>query len=139
VAAVVSLLVAVYLLFLDLVRGTIGTGTIRSMRVPIGILLSTRAIAGYHGIVFRADRQLSPHPAARGPRYVLLVGAPDPEIAHAVAHATGGHVQVWTTEDGGATWSVEDVMGALASSPPASEVVVLSDPSGVHAVPVTRP
>jgi hypothetical protein len=138
VAAVVSLLVGVYLLFQDVVQGTFGPETIRAMRVPIGILLSTGAIAGYHGAVYRSGRALSSQAAAHGPRYVLLVGPPDPEIAHAVAHATGGRVQAWTAESGGAPWSVEDVMTALDTSPAASEVLVLSDPSGVHAIPVSR-
>jgi hypothetical protein len=137
-AAVVALLVGVYLLFQDLVQGTFGPETIRAMRVPVGILLSTGAIAGYHGAVYRAGRRQSLPAGVRGPRYVLLVGPPDPDIAHAVAHATGGKVQVWTTEGGGAPWSLEDVMTALGSSPAASEVLVLSDPSGVHAIPVTR-
>ena len=137
IAAVVSLLVGVYLLFQDLVQGTFGSETIRAMRVPVGILLSTGAVAAYHGAVYRAGRGIVPS-AAHGPRYVLLVGPPDPQIAHAVAHETGGRVQAWTTEDGVAPWSIEDVMTALGSSPAASEVLVLSDSSGVHAIPVTR-
>ncbi|TQM58062.1 DUF5671 domain-containing protein [Humibacillus xanthopallidus] len=138
VAAVVSLLVGVYLLFQDLVQGTFGPETIRAMRIPIGILLSTGAIAGYHGAVYRSGRELVPHAGAHGPRYVLLVGPADPEIAHAVAHETGGRVQAWTTETGGEAWSIEDVMTAIGTSPEASEVLVLSDPSGVHAIPVSR-
>lgn len=138
VAAVVSLLVGVYLLFQDLVQGTYGPETIRAMRIPIGILLSTGAIAGYHGAVYRSGRELAPHAGTHGPRYVLLVGPADPEIAHAVAHETGGRVQAWTTETGGAAWSIEDVMTAIGTSPAASEVLVLSDPSGVHAIPVSR-
>ncbi|GAA2166223.1 hypothetical protein FHX52_1000 [Humibacillus xanthopallidus] len=138
VAAVVSLLVGVYLLFQDLVQGTFGPETIRAMRIPIGILLSTGAIAGYHGAVYRSGRELAPHAGPHGPRYVLLVGPADPEIAHAVAHETGGRVQAWTTETGGTAWSIEDVMTAISTSPSASEVLVLSDPSGVHAIPVSR-
>ncbi|HET8988038.1 MAG TPA: DUF5671 domain-containing protein [Humibacillus sp.] len=137
VAAVVSLLVGVYLFFQDLVQGTVSSETIRSMRVPLGILLSTGAIAGYHGAVYRAGRGLAPR-GDHGPRYVLLVGPADPEIAHAVAHQTGGRVQAWTAQDGGASWTVDEVMAALGSSPEATEVLVLSDTSGVHAIPVTR-
>jgi hypothetical protein len=55
-----------------------------------------------------------------------------------VAHETGGRVQAWSTETGGAPWSIEDVMTAIGTTPPASEVLVLSDPSGVHAIPVSR-
>ena len=136
-AAVVALLVGVYVFFEDLVTGTVGPETLREMRVPIGILLSTGAIAGYHGAVYRAGRRILPR-AAHGPDYVLLVGPPDPEIAHAVAHETGGRVQAWTAEDGGSPWTVDEVMAALGASPAADEVLVLSDASGVHAIPVHR-
>jgi hypothetical protein len=136
VAAVIALLVGVYLLFEDVVQGTFGGETIRSMRVPIGILLSTGAIAGYHWAVYQSGRAAMPAPA-HGPRYVLLVGPSDPEIAKAVSHATGGRVQAWSTDDGGAPWSVDDVMAALASTPD-DEILVLSDSTGLHAIPVHR-
>jgi hypothetical protein len=136
VAAVIALLVGVYLLFEDVVQGTFGAETIRSMRVPIGILLSTGAIAGYHWAVYQSGRAAMPAPV-HGPRYVLLVGPPDPGIAKAVAHATGGRVQAWSTDDGGAPWSVDEVMAALATAPE-GEVLVLSDGAGLHAIPVHR-
>ena len=134
--AVVALIVGVYLFFEDVVQGTIGTQTLRSMRVPIGILLSTGAIAAYHWTVHQRSRAAVPV-AAHGPRYVLLVGPSDPEIAKAVAHATGGRVQAWSSEGGGAPWSVDAVLAALAAAPD-EEVLVLSDASGVHAIPVHR-
>ena len=137
VAAVISLLVGVYLLFEDIVQGSFGSETVRSMRFPIGILLTTGAIAAYHWAVYQGERVHAPTGAAHGPRYVLLVGPPDPEIARAVAHQTGGRVQAWTTEDGGAAWSVDDVMAALHSTPE-NEVLVLSDSCGLHAIPVHR-
>ena len=136
VTAVVALVVGVYLFFEDLVQGTVSADTLRSMRVPIGILLSTGAIAAYHWTVHQRSRAAVPA-ATHGPRYVLLVGPSDPEIAQAVAHATGGRVQAWSTDDGGAPWSVEAVLAALAASPD-GEVLVLSDTSGVHAIPVHR-
>ena len=137
IAAVVALLVGVYLLFEDMVQGTFGAETIRSMRVPIGILLSTGAIAGYHWSVYQSGRGVAV-PAPHGPRFVLLVGPPDPQIAKAVAHETGGLVLAWTTEDGGAPWTVDSVMAALGSATPHDELLVLSDSSGVHAIPVHR-
>jgi hypothetical protein len=137
VAAVVALLVGAYLLFEDVVQGTFGAETIRSMRVPIGILLSTGAIAAYHWAVYQSGRGLAPA-APHGPRFVLLVGPPDPQIAKAVAHETGGLVLAWRSEDGGAPWTVDSVMAALGSTAPDDEVLVLSDSSGLHAIPVHR-
>lgn len=136
VAAVVALVVGVYLFFDDVVQGTVGAETLHSMRVPIGILLSTGAIAAYHWAVHQRSRAAAPV-AAHGPRYVLLVGPSDPEIARAVGHATGGRVQAWSTDGSGTPWSVDAVLAALAAAPD-EEVLVLSDASGVHAIPVHR-
>lgn len=142
VAAVVALLVGVYLLFQDLVEGTFGEETVRSMRVAIGILLTTAAIAGYHGAVFRADREHLPSSAAageaHGPRYVLLIGPPDPQIAREVERLTHGRVQAWSRPgDGLPPWSLDEVRASLASVT-GDEVVVLSEPGGLRAFPVHR-
>lgn len=139
VAAVITLIVGVYLLFADLVEGTVGAETLRSMRLPIGVLVTTAAISGYHWAVSRADREHVPSPAeARGPRFVLLVGPPDTDIAREVARRTRGQVQAWSrTDEGPATWSVEEVMAALGDTS-ADEVIVLTDAGGLRAIPVHR-
>lgn len=141
VAAVIALLVGVYLLFRDLVEGTFGEETVRSMRVAIGVLLTTAAVAGYHGAVFRTDRERLPAAAAeeaRGPRYVLLIGPPDPQIAREVGQLTHGRVQAWSRPgDGLPPWSLDEVRQSLASVT-GDEVVVLSEPGGLRAFPVRR-
>lgn len=140
VAAVIALLVGVYLLFQDLVEGTLGEETVRSMRVAIGVLVTTAAIAGYHGAVFRADREHLPATAdeGHGPRYVLLIGPPDPQIAREVARLTQGRVQAWARAgDGLPPWSLDEVRTSLAGVT-GDEVVVLSEPGGLRAFPVHR-
>jgi hypothetical protein len=139
VTAVVATLVAVYLLFEDAVSGTVGAPTLRSMRFPLGILLSTGAVAAYHWAVFQGDRPFAPATGHRGAgRQVFLVGPPDPDIARAVAKATGCRVQAWQTSDDGAVWSVEDVVRAV-SAVEAGDVLVLSDGAGLRTVPVRLP
>jgi hypothetical protein len=139
VAAVVALIVGVYLLLDDVVQGTVGAETLRGMRFPVGVLVTTAAVAAYHGAIHRSDREQMPEAvAALGPRFVLLVGPADPEIARAVARRTQGHVQAWSLVDGGrATWSADEVMAALEGTP-AEEVVVLCDEDGPRAIPVRR-
>ena len=139
VTAVVATLVAVYLLFDDAVSGTVGAATLRSMRFPLGILLSTGAVAAYHWGIFQGDRPFAPA-TGRPPvaRQVFLVGPADPHIAGAVAEATGCRVQAWQTRDEGAPWSVADVVAAL-DSVDASDVLVLSDGAGLRTVPVRLP
>lgn len=138
-AAVVALIVGVYFLFEGVVEGTFGAETFRRMRFPIGVLLTTGAVAAYHWSVYRTDREHAPAEVeAQGPRFVLLVGPADREIATAVAHRTHGRVQAWSrTDDGLPTWSVDDVMTALAGTT-AEEVMVLSGADGLRVIPVHR-
>jgi Domain of unknown function (DUF5671) len=139
VAGVVALVAAAYLLFNDVVHGSVGAETLRRMRFAIGVLLSAPAIAGYHWTVRRdGQRHVSGTATASGPAFVLLVGPADGAIAHEVAHRTRGRVEAWTrTDEGGPPWTADDVMAALAGTP-ADEVVVLSEAGRLHAVPVRR-
>jgi hypothetical protein len=137
VAAVVALVVAVYLLFQEVVGGTVGAETLRRMRFAIEVLLTAPVIAGYHWSVRRADLE---HPTGGppGPRFVLLVGPPDRGVAREVARRTRGRVQAWArTDDGAGSWSAEEVLGALGDTT-AAEVIVLADGSGLRIIPVHR-
>jgi hypothetical protein len=137
VAAVVALVVAVYLLFQDVVQGTAGAETFRRMRFAIGVLLTAPAIAAYHWTVHQDDRQHLPAPiTTAGPKFLLLVGPADRQVAREVARRTHGRVQAWSRADGGAqTWSADDVIAALADTT-AEEVIVLSDAGRLHAIPI---
>jgi hypothetical protein len=139
IAAVVALLTGVFLFFEDAVGGALGAETIRRMRFAIGVLLTTATVAAYHWAVYRTDRALAPAGApALGPRFVLLVGAADPGLAHEVARRTHGRVQAWSrTDDDLPPLSVDAVMGALEGTT-AGEVIVISDVGGVRAIPVHR-
>lgn len=139
IAAVVALIVGVYFLFQGVVEGTLGAETFRRMRFPIGVLLTSVGVAAYHWAVYRNDRERMPAATeAPGPRFVLLVGPADREIAHAVADRTRGRVQAWARADDGLTaWSLDAVMAALAGTT-ADEVVVLSGADGLHVIPVHR-
>lgn len=137
VAAVIALLVGVYFLFEDVLAGTYGSGTIRRMRFPIGILVTAGAIAAYHWTVYGGEREQIVS-RLRGPRYVLLVGPPDAELAGTVARKTGGKVRALSRTDGvGTPWSAEEVLAVLGATN-ADEVVVLSDADGLHTIPVRR-
>jgi hypothetical protein len=50
----------------------------------------------------------------RGPRYVLLVGAPDGIVGDAVERLTGARVDLWVRADALAgPWAVDDVVAAV--------------------------
>lgn len=135
--AAISLLVGVFILFEDLFQSAFGSETVRSMRFPIGILATTGAIAGFHWVVYRADREHEPL-IKRGPRFILLIGPPDDEIAAEVSRLSGGRARLWTRMQGeGGAWSAGEVVTALQDHS-GEEVVVVSRLSGLEVIPVDR-
>lgn len=161
VAAVVSLLIAVYQFFDAAFNDTLGAATLRSARFALGILLAAAAVAAYHWTVYRADRvEVPAH--RRGPRYVLVLGPHDADLARTLAGTTGGRVQAWTpTTDGHAAAppapagepvtpeaviretvtrepvTPEAVLAALGDTTE-DEVVVLCDEGRMRTIPVHR-
>jgi hypothetical protein len=140
ITAVVAVLVAAFLGIQGALQGGIDAQVVRDMRVPVGILLATGAVSGYHWAVYRDDR--SRLPAAEpphGPRYVLLVGAPDGTVGGAVQRLTGARVDVWVRADGLAgPWAVDDVVTAVNGSG-ADAVAVVAGPAGLETIGMRRP
>lgn len=138
VAAVTALIVGVFIFFEDLFQGRIGANTLHRARYALGALATTGTIAAYHWGIYRSDREAAPTVIRQGPRFVLLVGEPDRQIAAEVSRRTGGHVTSWPRADGVARpWSVEEIMEAVQSFE-GGEVVVVSDSDGLSVVPIRR-
>ena len=117
----------------------VGPQTLSAVRYPIGILVTAGLVAGYHWAVLRADRAVLGE-GQHGPRYVLLVGPADPDVAQVLHRRTGGSVSLLTRTDTPATsWPVEELTETLAGLPDTAGVVVLANESGLHAIPVTAP
>jgi hypothetical protein len=137
VAAVVALLVGVFVVLQDLFEGNVTAETLRGVRYPVGIIVAAGLISAYHWTVYRADRGYA-QAGQRGPRFVLLVGPADADIARSLERRTGGKVQVWARTDGvGAPWSVDELASTLAARTE-DEVVVVADEQGVRILPVDR-
>ncbi|WP_024288068.1 DUF5671 domain-containing protein [Cellulomonas sp. KRMCY2] len=139
VAAVIAVLVAAFVGIQGALDGGLGAETVRDMRIPVAILLTSGAISGYHWVVYREDRRHVPAPEPhRGPRYVLLVGAADGALADAVSRRTGARVDLWVRDDGGVPpWVVEDVLAAVGGAG-SEAVAVLAGPTGLDTFPIHR-
>lgn len=137
IVAVVTLLVGVFFLFDDIFKGNFGLETIRRMRFAIAILLTTGAIAGYHWMIYRSERELMTA-ASRGPRLVILVGPVDVELSRAISKLTGGRVQVWARKDGKVeAWDAEAVVRVLSESSE-DTLMLVADPAGLQTIPIER-
>jgi len=140
VAAVVAVLVAAFLGIQKALRDGFDAQVVREMRIPVAILLATGAISGYHWLVYRHDQSQLPVAAPQhGPRYVLLVGAPDGVVCGAVERLTGARVDLWVRADGLAgPWAVDDVVAAVSQSG-ADAVAVVAGPAGLETIGMQRP
>jgi hypothetical protein len=137
IAAIVSLLVAVYQLFNDIISGVLGGSTVRDMRFALGVLVSTALIAAYHRSVFRHEREVDVDFGGRS-RSVLLIGPDDHAAVREIAKLTGAKVQHWKRVDAdGVAWNPSQV-ASLVEQAEDGDVVVVADPAGAYAIAVER-
>nr|WP_297423154.1 DUF5671 domain-containing protein [uncultured Actinotalea sp.] len=144
VAAVVTVLVASYTAISAVLDTGFEAATVGEMRIPLGILVATAAISGYHWRVYRDDRRSAPRAGAagptgrRGPHYVLLIGAPDDGVVAAVRRATRGEVHLWVRTDAPATpWVADEVVAAVTADPHPA-LAVIGDADGLRSIPIAR-
>lgn len=140
VAAVVAVLVAGHEAVQGLLSGGMDAWTLFDMRVPLGVLVAAAAVAGYHGRTYREDRRTAPRIGAathRGPRYVLLIGAPDDGVVAAVRRVTRGEVRLLVrTDEPAREWVPDEVVAVVAVDPhPALAVIGAGD--GLTTIPLT--
>lgn len=140
VVAVVTVLVAGYVAIEGVLDAGLDAGVLRAMRVPLGILVATAAVSGYHWTVYREDRRTAPRVGAQlgGPRYVLLIGGPDDGLVAAVRRATRAEVHLWVRTDASAApWAADEVVAAVTDEPhPALAVIGSGD--GLQVIPLRR-
>lgn len=136
VAAVIALLVAVFILFQDVLAGQGSSETFRAMRYAIGVLVATAAVSAYHGAVYREDREIALPAEPIGPRSVLLVGAPSPGLEDRVRRATGARVELLIRSgDAAPPWSEETLLATLAEHP-GEDLLVLADADVLRVITV---
>ncbi len=112
VVAVVTLLVIGFRMFEFFLGDVSGGSLVDRIRAPLGLLVATGLVFGYHFAVWRQDRAVL---AAAGPvrprtiGHVILVAGSDPApLRRVIDEVTGAGVTVWKRADGGAA----DITGA---------------------------
>ena len=112
VVAVVTLLVIGFRMFEFFLGDVSGGSLVDRIRAPLGLLVATGLVFGYHFAVWRQDRAVL---AAAGPvrprtiGHVILVAGSDPApLRRVIDEVTGAGVTVWRRADGGAA----DITGA---------------------------
>ncbi len=137
IVAVITLLAGVFFIFDDIFKGSFGQETIRRIRFALSILIITGAIAGYHWLIYRSEREFM-LAGVRGPSLVILVGPKDVELARTISKMTGGRVQSWTRKDDQVgTWSADEVVQALEQSKDEA-IILLAESKGMRLIPIER-
>ncbi|WP_104141204.1 DUF5671 domain-containing protein [Arthrobacter sp. ZGTC131] len=109
VVALVTLLVIGYQAFEYLLDGANRGSLAGRVRAPLGLLVATGLVAGYHYGAWRRERAALP-PGAPPPRrtigHVILVTGSDPApLSRVISDAGGARITVWKRADGGLTGS----------------------------------
>ena len=134
VIALVSLLVMLGVVIQEILEGTAGTGLLYDIRIPLALVFTVGAVAGYHWTVYRADRARLPVEVKSNIRDLILVGGTRDE-AKALADATGARVQVWERLDNGRPpLMLEEIQQALIGHDE-EHLLVVAGAGGVEVVP----
>lgn len=141
IAAVISVLTAVFIFIDDLLNSELGGETFREMRFALAILLSNAAISWYHWSIYREERGVEVKKSDRN-RYIVLVGPKDEQLLVNLKAKIGGQIQFWQPEldsslDGSGNWDSEKVL-ELIQATPGQELMVLKEKKGVKVIPFTR-
>jgi hypothetical protein len=131
--ALVALLVVGYRVFEFILDPATSGSLVDRIRAPLGLLVATVLVFGYHFAVWRHDRAviaaLAPTKAQRIGRIFLILPVDDPALERRIARETGARVTAWhrAETDGGPAPDAEAVVTALYGLA-APRVLVLAGP-----------
>jgi len=136
IAAIVSLISGIFLLFSDIFQNQLSSDTFQVMRFAIGVLVTTGTVAAYHFAVYRSERHFVLVPQT--PHSIILVGPKDSELVREIVEKTGSRVQVWVADDAEhRVWSHSEVMALLAHES-GRDLLILMNGNGLEAVPMVH-
>lgn len=101
--ALIALLVVGYRVFESVLEPATSGSLVDRIRAPLGLLVATALVFGYHFAVWRHDRgviaALAPAGAHRIGRIILVVPWDEPALERRIARETGARVTVWRRAD----------------------------------------
>jgi len=120
VVALIALLVVGYGIFGFALDSASTESLIERIRGPLGLLVATALVAGYHFSIWRHDRAavggMAPAQGRRISRVILVAGTdPEPQTL-AIEEATGASVTVWRQSDTGDEPAVTPDAAQLAAA-----------------------
>ena len=146
VVAVITLLVIGYRMFEYFLGDISGGSVVDRIRAPLGLLVATGLVAGYHFAVWRHERAVLAAAAPVRKRtigHVVLVTGTDPGLLNrAIEDVTGAGVTVWRRADvgAGAAADVGELAGRLAGElegVTGKQVLVTVSPDGrIEVIPL---
>ncbi len=138
---VLSSLIAILSIALeDMLEGTVGGATLRSIRVGVAMLITVTGVAAYHLTVYRHDRDaldaFEPAAAPKPPRHIVLVAPPGTSLSSDLAAATGAALETWHRTDVGTSAAIDlDQLAANIEAVDAADTLVIVGPDGPTVVP----
>ena len=138
VVALVSLLTLGVQALEDLFSGVFGSETIFDIRIPLALVVTVGAIAGYHWTVRQEDQRDAPDEEDElVVRSVILISADGADLASTVEQRTGVKVRHWHRPDSDAIASVDDVVGAIEHGTH-PRLLVIARPDRVESIPYSE-
>lgn len=134
VAAVISLISGIFLLFDDVLNSGLGMNTLRDTRFVIGILITNAAISGYHWAIYRSEKEVAVDIFQKG-RNITLVGPADEHIVQLLKEQVGGHIQLWISPDSGTPWNLHELVD-LIDNTEGKELLVINQEKKLKVLPV---
>ena len=134
VAAVISLISGIFLIFDDILNSEFGMNTLRDTRFVIGILLTNAAISGYHWAIYRSEKDVAVEIFQKG-RNITFVGPAAEHIAQLLKEQIGGHIQLWVSPDSGTPWNLTELVD-LIDGTEGKEILVINEKKNLRALPI---
>lgn len=136
VVALVTLLVIGFRLFEFMLGEAGGAGLLERVRAPLGLLVATGLVAGYHFALWRHARAAAPaEPTSgegreRGIAEVVLVAGDDADELAAAIHAlTGATVTVLRRHDAAGSTLTPEKLFRVLEGPAAERILLLAGPA----------